>query len=73
MGTESTERTTPERVKAPRIEPYLFLVVEGGRLSAGGMRIALTGLESLRVGRGDARVLTRGAGPSLTVPDSRMS
>src|SRR5262249_43463234 len=57
------------------IEPYLFVVLEGGRLHAGGLRVALGGLDSLRVGRGEARALvtTDDAGPVLTVPDARMS
>lgn len=74
--TQLTERTpSGGRVRGVRIEPYLFLVIEGARLEAGGMRIALAGIELLQIGRGDARRLlpaTDGR-QALEVPDSRMS
>lgn len=75
MDTQSTERTpSAGRGRGARIEPYLFLVIEGARLDAGGMRIALAKLESLRIGRGEARALVRAeGGATLGVPDSRMS
>jgi DNA-binding NtrC family response regulator len=76
VGTESTERTPSDgRARGARIEPYLFLVIEGARLEAGGIRIALGALESLLIGRGDTRALSRAedATQTLTVPDSRMS
>jgi transcriptional regulator with PAS, ATPase and Fis domain len=76
MPTESTERTpSAARARGARIEPYLFLVLEGARLEAGGLRVALGGLEVLALGRGDARALSRtsGATAALEVPDPRMS
>lgn len=72
----TTERHVSEERKAgARIEPYLFLALEGARLSAGGLRVALLGLDELALGRGDARVLTRSrpTHASLQVPDNRMS
>jgi transcriptional regulator with PAS, ATPase and Fis domain len=75
VPTESTERTpSGGRPRGARVEPYLFLVTEGGRLEAGGMRVALGGLDALQIGRGDARVLKRDGGTgALEVPDARMS
>jgi transcriptional regulator with PAS, ATPase and Fis domain len=52
----------------------LFLVIEGARLDAGGMRVALAETESLRIGRGQARALLGDRGARvLEVPDARMS
>lgn len=64
-----------ERPRGKRVERYLFLVVEGARLGAGGLRVALGETETLRIGRGDARVMLQGQGGAraLEVPDSRMS
>lgn len=76
MPIESTERTpSVERARRARVEPYLFLVVEGGRLDAGGLRVALGGVETLQIGRCQARVLQRPSASeaSLGVPDVRMS
>ena len=76
MGTEPTERTpSADLARGPRIERYLFLVIEGARLEAGGLRISLRDTRSLRIGRGDARCLISGeAGArALKVPDARMS
>lgn len=76
MPIESTERTpSVERSRSARVEPYLFLVVEAGRLDAGGLRVALGGLEMLQIGRSHARVLERpsASAASLGVPDVRMS
>ncbi|APR75980.1 GAF modulated sigma54 specific transcriptional regulator, Fis family protein [Minicystis rosea] len=76
MGNELTERTpSVDRSRGARIERYLFLVIEGARLDAGGLRVALRGTESLRIGRGETRALLQGeAGArSLEVPDARMS
>jgi transcriptional regulator with PAS, ATPase and Fis domain len=58
-----------------RLEPYLFVVLEGARLDAGGLRIALRGVESLRIGRGDARALldADSATQALELPDPRIS
>ncbi len=76
MPTESTERSPPGGHPAgARIEPYLFLVIEGARLAAGGLRVALAGLDSLELGRGDERALRRTSrvAAALSVPDPRMS
>jgi len=76
VGTELTERTPSEdRPRGSRVERYLFLVIEGARLDAGGLRVALGDTGTLRIGRGDARALLRGeAGArALEVPDPRMS
>jgi len=75
VDTQSTERVAFEgRARAARIEPYLFVVIEGGRLEAGGMRIALDGIRALAIGRGAVRQLRDGdSGMVLEVPDSRMS
>jgi len=58
-----------------RVEPYLFLIIEGGRLEAGGMRVPLRGCETLRIGRGDERALRWDPDgvQRLAVPDARMS
>jgi len=70
-STERSERGV--RSTGVRIQPYLFLVLEGGRVQAGGMRIALSGIRSLRIGRGAAREFLRGEHSTLSVPDARMS
>lgn len=76
MPIDATERTPPgERARGPRLEPYFFLVLEGVRLEGAGLRVALRGLDTLTIGRGDARVLSRPspAEATLAVPDPRMS
>ena len=76
METERTERTpSAERPRGTRIERYLFLAIEGARLDAGGLRLALGRTESLQIGRGDARALRQDKAGArwLDVPDSRMS
>jgi transcriptional regulator with GAF, ATPase, and Fis domain len=76
VGPQSTEPTPPaRRRRGARIERYLFLVLEGARLEAGGMRVALAGVEALRIGRGDVRALVpaQGGTQALEVPDPRMS
>ncbi len=76
MPTESTERTpSAGRPRGPRLEPYLFLVIEGARLAAGGARVALAGVDVLVLGRGDERAIrrTEGTTVALDVPDARMS
>jgi transcriptional regulator with PAS, ATPase and Fis domain len=74
--SESTEKAPSlGRRRGARVEPYLFLVLEGARVAAGGMRVALSGLDALQLGRGEARALARPAKGSavLLVPDARMS
>ena len=58
-----------------RVEPVLYVVLEGERLTAGGARFALTSVREVRVGRGTERKWTvDGAGiATLEIPDSRMS
>jgi transcriptional regulator with PAS, ATPase and Fis domain len=81
VGPQSTERNPPaRRRRGARIERYLFLVLEGARLDAGGMRVALaaTGgadeITALRIGRGDDRALIEADGEhALEIPDSRLS
>ncbi len=41
--------------------PVLFVVLEGDRLLARGMRLSLVGVESVSLGRGPSRVATRSA------------
>jgi transcriptional regulator with GAF, ATPase, and Fis domain len=76
VNAPSTDRAPPRRNRcATRVERYLFVILEGARLDAGGMRVALAGVESLRIGRGQARALidADGPAPALTIPDARMS
>jgi transcriptional regulator with PAS, ATPase and Fis domain len=73
---QSTERAAPARgQRATQVEPYVFLLVEGARPDAGGMRIALAGLDALQIGRGEARMLRslHRATQVLDVPDAQMS
>lgn len=76
MGPQNTERNPPSRRNGgARTNPYLFLVLEAARLEAGGLRVPLGGIPSLRIGRGEARALLQvdDATQALEVPDSRMS
>lgn len=75
VPTESTERTpSAGRPKRGRVEPYLFVVLEGGRVRGGGARIALFDVAELAVGRGEVRRIERaGDRVVLNVPDVRMS
>jgi len=63
------------RYRVARVEPYLFVVVEGARPDAGGMRVALGGLQTLHVGSGEMRSLQPADGSSqrLEIPDPEMS
>src|SRR4051794_15062934 len=76
VAVQSTERTPPaRRHRVARVEPYLFAILEGARPDAGGMRVALCDLQTLHIGRGDARVLHPADGTArlLEIPDCRMS
>jgi transcriptional regulator with PAS, ATPase and Fis domain len=68
-------RTVERRRGRTHIRQYLFLVLEGARLDAGGLRVALDDAASLRIGRGPARALVRECNGThvLEVPDIRMS
>src|SRR5262245_47268262 len=50
--------TTPEQPDAPdaevRLEPYLFVVLDYDRPLAGGARYALSGIDRVSLGRGQA-------------------
>jgi transcriptional regulator of acetoin/glycerol metabolism len=74
--SSKTERTASDDRRRPSlVEPFLFLVLESARLSAGGLRVSLVDVDRLSIGRGDARTLTKleQRARSLTVPDARMS
>jgi len=76
VSFQGTERTPPARRRRDgHRERYLFLVLEGARLEAGGLRVALEGVEVLRIGRGEARalILANDRTQALEVPDSQMS
>ena len=74
-GPTGTARKEPKRRnRGGRLERYLFVVLEGERLDAGGLRIALRDVQKLRIGRGDARRLSEHHGVHvLEVPDRHMS
>ena len=79
MTSAPTERTASlGRPKTGRVQAFLFLILEGSRLDAGGMRVALTGVDEVTIGRGSERALERAGQPgsvkcALRVPDARMS
>jgi len=55
-------------------EPSLYVVLEGERALAGGMRIPLAGVDEVRIGRGNERRFElSGRVGTLTIPDPRMS
>jgi DNA-binding NtrC family response regulator len=71
------DRQTAHDGRVLPFAPHLVLLLECDRPLAGGMRIALDGLQYLDLGRGDDRALAAKEGSSdaiqLTVPDARMS
>jgi transcriptional regulator with PAS, ATPase and Fis domain len=72
----ATERTSSfDKRRAERVHPFLFVVLEGARPRAGGMRIALEGVDEVIVSRGDGRAMTKPSSSQrrLTLPDTRMS
>jgi DNA-binding NtrC family response regulator len=57
-----------------RVEPSLYVVIEGERLLAGGMRMSLEKVKEVRIARGTARTWKiDGTTATLEVPDPRMS
>ncbi len=56
-------------------EPSLYVVLEGERALAGGLRASLSNIDEVRIGRGDARAfrLEGGRKATLEIPDPRMS
>ena len=72
---DATEPTSsPGHKHADRARPFLFLVLEGARPTAGGARLALAKVDAVVLGRGDERARTAsGATVAWTIPDARMS
>lgn len=72
-------QTRREDLSAPKggshDEPALYVVLEGDRLAAGGMRVPLVGLDELKVNRGATRTFRADGGKTavLEIPDARMS
>lgn len=55
-------------------EPALYVLLEGERPLAGGLRVSLTEIDEVRIGRGRARsVEVSGRTAAIEVPDPRMS
>jgi transcriptional regulator with GAF, ATPase, and Fis domain len=78
VPVDSTERTSGHRrgQQAVALHPVLYLVMEGGRPQAGGVRLALHDADDVVLGRGDERAIERDAtkrAVRLRVPDRRMS
>jgi transcriptional regulator with PAS, ATPase and Fis domain len=75
LDTQKDVRTRASFSPTPS-ESHLFVVLEGGRPTAGGLRFALTEGEPVLVGRGDERRVGRHATRSeitLEVPDAKVS
>ncbi|HEY2515702.1 MAG TPA: sigma 54-interacting transcriptional regulator [Polyangiaceae bacterium] len=73
--TESDAQTSAPRIWAPS-EPHLFVVLEGDRPLAGGMRCALAEIDEVLIGRTDARSVTRDRAARrlvLGLPDRKIS
>ena len=73
--TESDAQTSAPRVWAPS-EPHLFVVLEGERPLAGGVRCALAEIDEVLIGRTDARSVTRDKSARrlvLGLPDRKIS
>ena len=71
----NTHRDDLSAPSAPDPTPVLYVVLEGERPLAGGLRATLNGVKEVRIGRGAARTWSvDGAGiATLEVPDPRMS
>jgi DNA-binding NtrC family response regulator len=71
--TERDEGSSLPRVAVAR-EPHLFVVLEGQRPTAGGLRCALGGVDEVRLGRTDERVAEHdGARLTIGLPDPKVS
>jgi len=80
VGADGTERTGAmhRRGEGTALHRFLFLVIEGARPRAGGMRLALAGVHEIVLGRADARSVARTRSDEQTslrvgVPDRKMS
>ncbi len=75
VETEKDVRAGTQRAKVP-LEPHVFLVVEGGSPTAGGLRCSLRDVEEVSLVRGDVRSVDRVATSerlALTIADRRVS
>ncbi len=78
MSLRSTLSKTHKNDSSDRVQtvaqPLLYLVLEGARPLAGGVRLSLAKVREVRFGRGRERVVaTDGDAVNVTVPDPRMS
>jgi DNA-binding NtrC family response regulator len=76
VATLSQSPRTSARDRSRRT--HLYLVLEGGRPTANGLRLSLDGVSEVRLGRGEARRFSRGEDATgkfaeLTLPDGWMS
>jgi transcriptional regulator of acetoin/glycerol metabolism len=72
-GTEREDRSSAPRVWQAR-EPHLFIVLEGGRPTAGGLRCSLRDASEVVVGRSEMRSAERdGKRITVGIPDRRIS
>jgi transcriptional regulator with GAF, ATPase, and Fis domain len=71
----NTHRDDLSKTAASRAAPALYVVLEGDRPLAGGLRASLANVTEVRIGRGAARTWTVGAdgNAALEIPDPRMS
>lgn len=77
----STLAETPRDELSPissdtRAEPALYIVLEGNRALAGGLRLGLANVDWVQIGRGEARKCTvdpRTRTATIEVPDPRIS
>src|SRR5262245_17392704 len=59
----------PPLARAPRSDPQLFLVLQGHRLLAGGIRMSLRDASEVAIGRGDANHAELGGGRLIVAVD----
>ena len=76
VATLSQDPRTSARDRSRRT--HLYLVLEGGRPTANGLRLGLDGVSEVRLGRGEGRRVHRGEDATgkfaeLTLPDGWMS
>ncbi|MDB4935639.1 MAG: Response regulatory protein [Labilithrix sp.] len=71
----NTHRDDPSAPSTPNRAPVLYVVLEGERALAGGLRALLGDVKEVRIGRGAARTwrVDPGGIATLEVPDPRMS